>query len=803
MMSDTPISSRYFSMLSKALRQRHTLRMASILGAVLSLWVSHATADNTQYVNPFIGTGGHGHTFPGATTPHGMVQLSPDTRTLGWDACAGYHYSDSSILGFSHTHLSGTGIGDLGDVLFMPVAGDAQVVPGPEDDPDAGYRSRFTHDDEHAEPGYYRVRLADDAIDAELTATPRAGFHRYHYPEGKPARLVIDLAHTIHGHQNPRTELKVLNDREIVGLKQSRGWAEHHYVYFHAKFNRPFTAKLYENTEEKQGDGVSAEGGTQAVLTFDKGDDGVVLAKVGISAVDYDGARKNLEAEIPDWDFGAVRSAAKLAWQKQLDKIHVKGGAHDQRVIFYTALYHTGISPYLFSDVDGRYRGVDQQIHTATDEPVYTVFSLWDTFRAFHPLLTITDPDRNAAFIRTLLTHYDQGGVLPKWELAGSETGTMIGYHAVPVIVDAYMKGRRDFDVEKAYRAVVESAHFNRNVAPQASEAVRALIVPMAKKFNDELGFIPSDKENESVSQALEFAYNDWCIAQFATALGKTDDAAKYLERSRRYRQYFDPETGFMRGLNADRSWSTPFNPRHSEHRRDNYTEGNAWQWTWFAPHDVPGLVRLMGGETAFVTKLDQLFAEDSTIDGTNSSVDISGLIGQYAHGNEPSHHIAYLYNYVGQPWKTQRLVDQILTTLYHNDPDGLSGNEDCGQMSAWYLLNAMGFYQVSPGDPTYSIGRPLFDEVTIQLGEGKTFTIRAANNSPENLYVQSAKLNGDGLSTPFFGHAALAAGGVLELEMVPWPEKRHLAKAGASAASNGELRDNNPSVRAEVQHAD
>jgi predicted alpha-1,2-mannosidase len=794
MMSDTLISSRYLSTLSSALRQLYASQMASILGAVLAIWVSHAAADNTQYVNPFIGTGGHGHTFPGATTPYGMVQLSPDTRTLGWDACGGYHHSDSSILGFSHTHLSGTGIGDLGDILFMPVAGDAQVIPGPEDNPEAGYRSRFSHNDEHAEPGYYHVHLSDDGIDAELTATPRAGFHRYMYPAGKPARLVIDLAHTIHGHQNPRLELKVLNDHEIVGLKHTKGWAEHHYVYFHAKFNRPFTAKLFDKAQAVPGDAVSTEGAAQAVLTFADGDE-PVLAKVGISAVDYDGARKNLETEIPDWEFDLVRRDAKRAWEKQLDKVQVQGGTPDQRVIFYTAFYHTAISPYLFSDADGRYRGVDQQIHTATDEPVYTVFSLWDTFRAFHPLLTITDPDRNAAFIRTLLTHYDQSGILPKWELAGSETGTMIGYHAVPVIVDAYAKGRRDFDIEKAYRAVVESAHYNHNVAPQASDAVRALIVPPAKKFNDELGFVPSDQENESVSQALEFAYDDWCITQFAAALGKTDDAKKYLDRSQRYRQYFDAETGFMRGLNADRSWSTPFNPRHSEHRKDNYTEGNAWQWTWFAPHDIPGLVKLMGGEAPFIKKLDQLFTEDSTIDGANSSVDISGLIGQYAHGNEPSHHIAYLYNYVGQPWKTQKLVDQILTTLYHNDPDGLSGNEDCGQMSAWYLLNAMGFYQVSPGDPTYSIGRPLFDEITIQLENGKTFTIRAANNSPENLYVQSAKLNGDGLSAPFFGHAAITDGGVLELEMGPWPEKQHLAAKAGPSKNSADLRDEEPQL--------
>jgi len=730
-------------------------------------------------VNPFIGTGGHGHTFPGATTPNGMVQLSPDTRTLGWDACAGYHYSDSSILGFSHTHLSGTGIGDMGDILFMPCTGEPKIQPGTPEDPDAGYRSRFSHDNEHAEPGYYRVRLLDYNVDVELTATPRAGFHRYTYPKDSRASLVIDLAHTIHGHRNPVTELRVINDTEIEGYKRTRGWAQNHHVYFHAKFSQPFACTLYENGEEFTGKWAVASGNTKAVLTFTGDKSEPVLAKVGISAVDYEGARKNLEAEIPGWNFDGVRKQAHSDWEKRLDTIEVRGGSADDRTIFYTAMYHCAISPYLFSDVDGRYRGHDQHVHVTEDGPMYTVFSLWDTFRAFHPLLVIIDPERNTAFIRTLLTHYDQGGILPKWELAANCTGTMIGYHAVSMIVDAYIKGLRDYDVTNAFEAIKQSAHYREGGFLYPSATVQEKLNPKAKYFNDTLGFVPCDLENESVSKALEYAYNDWCIARMAEALVPVDlsveqdaDVKKYGERAGRYRVYFDAETGFMRGKNKDGTWKTPFNPRFSQHRKDEYTEGNAWQWTWFVPHDVPGLVAIMGGREAFVAKLDELFSTDSTIDGEHSSNDISGLIGQYAHGNEPSHHITHLYNYVGQPWKTQALVNEILTTLYFNDPNGLSGNEDCGQMSAWYILNAMGFYSFCPGDPTYSLGRPIFDEVAVKTASGKTFTVRAKNNGPKNIYIQSAALNGKPLKTPFFSHAQLLEGGVLELTMGPEPNK-------------------------------
>jgi predicted alpha-1,2-mannosidase len=490
------------------------------------------------------------------------------------------------------------------------------------------------------------------------------------------------------------------------------------------------------------------------------------LSKVAISAVDYAGARKNLFSEIKDWDFEAVRAAAEVKWEEQLNKIAIAGGTDDQKTIFYTGLYHTSISPNIFSDFDGRYRGMDQEIHQSEEGPVYTVFSLWDTFRAFHPLLTIIDPDRDNDFINSLLSKYDQGGVLPKWELAANYTGTMTGDHAIPVIYDAYKKGISDFDVEKAYQAMVHAASFDTTGIKFPSEGVKEKVKPMAKYYNETLGYIPADLENESVSKALEFAYNDWCIAQMAKDLGKTEDHEKFMERSKRYQKYFDKKTGFMRGRNEDGNWREPFNPRFSRHRKDDYTEGNAWQWTWFVPHDVEGLVALMGGEEAFQVKLDSLFSISSEIHGEESSMDISGLIGQYAHGNEPSHHITHMYNFVDQPWKTQKLTDSIMNSLYFNDPNGLSGNEDAGQMSAWYILNAMGFYSFNPGSPAYSIGRPLFDEVRIGLRDGKEFTIKAENNSPQNKYIQSVKLNGESLDTPFFLHRDIVNGGVLEFKM-------------------------------------
>ncbi|HEC41579.1 MAG TPA: glycoside hydrolase family 92 protein [Bacteroides sp.] len=728
--------------------------------------------DNTKYVNTFIGTGGHGHVFPGATTPYGMVQLSPDTRTLGWDACGGYHYTDSSIIGFSHTHLSGTGISDLGDFLFMPFSGEAKVNPGSPENPDEGYRSRFSHENEKSEPGYYSVFLDDYGIQAELAANTRTGFHRYTFPENGQTGVIIDLAHTIYPDRNPSHEFQIISETEISGYKGSGGWAKEQHTWFHAKFNKPFKCIIYDNGQKSSDTENAKSKNLLAVLTFDSSDSEELLVKVGISHVDYEGAKNNLEEEIGDWDFDAVRESAGQMWASELNQIKTEGGSTDEKAIFYTSLYHSAISPYTFSDVDGRYRGMDQQIYQSDEKVIYTVFSLWDTFRGQHPLKTILDPERNNDFIKTLLTKYDQGGTLPMWELVGNYTGTMIGYHSVPVIVDAYFKGSRDFDVEKAYTAMVEAAEYNTEGILFPSERVQQKLMPLAKKYNEELGYVPADMENESVSKALEYAYNDWCIAQMAKELGKTEDYNRFMERSKRYAEYYDKETGFMRGKNQDGKWREPFDPRFSRHRQDDYTEGNAFQWSWFVPHDVEGLVELLGGRETFAEKLDTLFSTSSELSGEEVSSDITGLIGQYAHGNEPSHHIAHMYNFIGQGWKTQELTHEIMSELYFNNPNGLAGNEDCGQMSAWYVLNAMGFYSFCPGEPVYSIGRPVFDKVEISLTNGKVFTVIATNNSPENSYVQSAKLDGEQLTKAFFTHENILNGGTLEFEMGATPNK-------------------------------
>ena len=729
---------------------------------------SNVMKDNVDFVNPFIGTGGHGHTFPGATVPNGMVQLSPDTRTAGWDACGGYHYSDNSIRGFSHTHLSGTGIGDLGDILFMPFTGEAKISPGSPENPDSGYRSRFDHKTESAHPGYYSVQLSDYNIKAELTASTRVGFHRYSFPENQNNGLIIDLKHTVQDREIISSEFNIISDTEISGYKHIKGWAQNRHIYFHAKFNRPFTPKFFNNNSEISAENDAIGENLVAVLDFLESDAKPLLAKVGISSVDYDGARKNLDTEVPHWSFEKVKKAAHETWVEQLNKITVEGGTEDEKTIFYTGLYHTAMSPYIFNDVDGRYRGMDQEIHTTQSQNIYTVFSLWDTFRAFHPLMSIIEPEKNNEFINSLLTMYDHGGILPKWELNGNYTGTMIGYHAIPVITDAYFKGQRNFDIKKAYTAMIHASTYNTDNIHFPSDNVKNKLSPMAKVYNEKFGYIPADLEIKSVSRGLEYAYNDWCIAQMANSLGKKEDFNRFTERSKRYKKYYDSETGFMRGVKLDGTFKVPFDPKYSKHKDFDYVEGNAWQWTWFVPHDVDGLVDLMGGNKKFVNKLDELFSTSSDILGEEQSADITGLIGQYAHGNEPSHHITHLYNYVGQPWKTQKLTDSIMSSLYFNNPDGLSGNEDCGQMSAWYILNAMGFYQPNPGDPTYSIGRPIFDKVSIAISNEKKFTLTTINNGSNNKYIQSLKLNGVKMNVPFFEHDDIMLGGEIEFEMGP-----------------------------------
>ena len=723
----------------------------------------------TDSVNVFIGTGGHGHTFPGATLPHGMVQLSPDTRLFGWDACSGYYYDDTSIMGFTHTHLSGTGIGDYGDILFMPVVGEKPLIAGTAENPDEGYRSRFSHEQESARPGYYQVLLQDDSINVELTATLRAGLHRYTYPKASDARLIVDMEPTIHGHQHPVTQIRVVNDSTIAGMKYTVGWAKRHYVYFYAVFSSPFDYKLYSGTEY-QSDSTSVTVNTaKAVISFrNLPADGRVLAKVGISSVDEEGARLNVEAEIPNWDFEGVMKQANTTWNEALGKIDIETSDNDSRTVFYTSLYHAFIQPSLASDVDGRYRTMGHEIKQDASYTNYTVFSLWDTFRAAHPLYTIVTPEQNQAFIRSLLRKYDEGGILPKWELASNETGTMIGYHAVSVIADAMMKKQCDFDVKKALEACIRSSVYDTTgVTPMMDRQIlNGKLMPVSIKYKNELGYIPCDKVGGSVSQGLEFAYNDWLIAQMMKEHNRKDLYDKYMELSRNYRNYFDPETKLMRGRLSDGSWITPFDPA-SVQRPSNYVEGNAWQWAWFVPQDVEGLMELVGGQKSFEAHLDTLFTTSSELTGDpNAAADVTGMIGQYAHGNEPSHHIPYLYNYAGAPRKTQALVDHILRTLYHNDPNGLSGNEDVGQMSAWYALSAMGFYSFCPGRPVYEIGRPIFDKVTIHLSNGKDFVIQAKNNSVENKYIRSMKLNGEDLAEPRFSHFDLMKGGELILEM-------------------------------------
>lgn len=723
----------------------------------------------TDSVNVFIGTGGHGHTFPGATLPHGMVQLSPDTRLFGWDACSGYYYDDTSIMGFTHTHLSGTGIGDYGDILFMPVVGEKPLIAGTAENPDEGYRSRFSHEQESARPGYYQVLLQDDSINVELTATLRAGLHRYTYPKASDARLIVDMEPTIHGHQHPVTQIRVVNDSTIAGMKYTVGWAKRHYVYFYAVFSSPFDYKLYSGTEY-QSDSTSVTVNTaKAVMSFrNLPADGRVLAKVGISSVDEEGARLNVEAEIPNWDFEGVMKQANTAWNEALGKIDIETSDNDSRTVFYTSLYHAFIQPSLASDVDGRYRTMGHEIKQDASYTNYTVFSLWDTFRAAHPLYTIVTPEQNQAFIRSLLRKYDEGGILPKWELASNETGTMIGYHAVSVIADAMMKKQCDFDVKKALEACIRSSVYDTTgVTPMMDRQIlNGKLMPVSIKYKNELGYIPCDKVGGAVSQGLEFAYNDWLIAQMMKEHNRKDLYDKYMELSRNYRNYFDPETKLMRGRLSDGSWITPFDPA-SVQRPSNYVEGNAWQWAWFVPQDVEGLMELVGGQKSFEAHLDTLFTTSSELTGDpNAAADVTGMIGQYAHGNEPSHHIPYLYNYAGAPRKTQALVDHILRTLYHNDPNGLSGNEDVGQMSAWYALSAMGFYSFCPGRPVYEIGRPIFDKVTIHLSNGKDFVIQAKNNSVENKYIRSMKLNGEELAEPRFSHFDLMKGGELIFEM-------------------------------------
>jgi predicted alpha-1,2-mannosidase len=711
-------------------------------------------AQLVEKVNPFVGTAAHGHTFPGVALPFGMVQLSPDTGNAGWDWCSGYHYKDNSIMGFSHTHLSGTGCADLGDFLFMPTTGPLKFEPGSKENPDEGYRSRFSHDREIASPGFYQVFLADYEIDVQLTATRRVGFHQYTYPATKAANVIVDITHSIGDTKIQEGSLEIVGEREIRGYVRKSGWSPDRVLYFVARFSRPFAASglvidglLNEDVKQAKGKNL------KAYVQFDTSQDRQVLVKVAISAVSSDGAAKNLDAECPGWDFSQVRSSASAAWENQLAKITVQGGSEEAQRTFYTALYHTCLAPYLFCDADGSYRGMDQQIHQAQDFENYTVFSLWDTFRATHPLFTLIEQRRTNDFIKALLCKYEQKGILPFWELASGETWCMIGYHSIPVIADAWVKGIRGYDGEQALEAMKKSAMQDHQ----------------GLKFYKELGYVPMDKESYSASRTVEYAYDDWCIGVMAKELGRSKDEKTFAERSLNYRKLFDTSIGFVRGKDVEGNWNAEFDPdRISAQGTGEFIEGNAWHYTWFAPQDVPGLISAMGGKQPFIDKLDQLFSRPGY-----EHADVTGLIGQYAHGNEPCHNYAYLYTFVGEHWKTQQRVAEILHTMYSDQPDGLCGNEDCGQMSAWYVLSAMGFYPFCPGQPVYVFGSPQFPRVSIQLENGNNFQVIAENVSERNLFIQSATLNGKPYNKSYLQHRDILAGGRLVFHMGPSPNKQ------------------------------
>ena len=738
-----------------------SLSLLALAALLLPAGAEGQTRDFTRWVNPFIGTGGHGHTFPGAVMPFGMVQLSPDTRTDNWDGSSGYHYSDDVIYGFSHTHLSGTGIPDGADILLMPKLDDSLASSGT-------YESKFSHINETAEPGYYSVKLDGSEIFAELTATKRVGLHRYTFPLVRQASFVLDL--------NWRdkvldSDVKITANNRIEGFRRSSSWSKDQAVYFVMEFSKPLKYKtliVSEDLPEERSDGTRKKANLKSLFKFDIAPREQILVKVAISYVSIEGARKNLEAELPGWDFDKVRADAKAAWNKELSRIEVSGGTEEQTTNFYTALYHTMIHPGLFNDVDGRYRGHDGKVHQLpgyADEPPYlrqapanyseqyTVFSLWDTFRAAHPLYSIIDRRRTADYINSFIRIYEQGGRLPVWELWGEETDTMIGYHAVPVIADAMAKGIEGFDYDKAYQAAKHSANLDHfGLAGYKSR-----------------GFVSTEDDNESVSKTLEYAYDDWCIAQMASVMQRrrpkdrafAKDYENFSKRSRYFENLFDPRVGFF-VPKKNGGFIRPFAPNEVTFY---FTEGNSWQYSFFVPHDVNRLIELMGGREDFAAKLWRLFNTEQQLTGRNQP-DITGLIGQYAHGNEPSHHIPYLFAYAGLPWATQKYVRKIMDEFYKNSPDGLIGNEDAGQMSAWYVMSASGFYQVAPGLPVYTLGTPIFPKVTFNLENGRAFTINASPVSAENIYIRSAKLNGRPLNRAFITNDEIMRGGRLDFSM-------------------------------------
>ena len=746
-----------------------------------------------EYVNPFLGTQFNGHMFPGPALPFAMVHLSPDLDTEGWDFCSGYNYNGNSIMGFSHTHWSGVGMSNGGEILLMPNVGDKlKTTPGSKYHPGEGYRSRFSHSDEVATPGYYAVFLQDCNVKVELTTSQRVGFHRYTFPKGINSRIILDLGHQISDSTlTDFAELKILNNNRIEGFKRA-GLGK---IYFVAEFSKPFAYYgTFDNDIKTPESGGSiwpyknGEAGRSigAFVTYKTSENEQVLVKVGISYISIEGARKNINGEIPDWDFERIRSNARTIWEKELSRVTIQGATHDQKEIFYTAMYHSLVGQYISQDVDGKYFGSDKQIHEAKGYDFYGSFSCWDTYRSQHPLLTLTAPDHVSDFLKSIVAKTKDYGWLPAQHFLNIYGEAMVGDHLIPVVVDAYMKGYRDFDVNFLYDAMRTKA-LEKPKPPIPSYAGRSGLEEYIK-----LGYAPYDKVTESVPNTLELAYDDWCIAQLAKELGHSDDYKLFMKRAYNYQNLWDPQTHFMRPKSADGLWLEPLNGREQEivkagdhcwykyfdplllGERPNrhYTESTAWQYIWAVQHDVKGLINLFGGNAPFSAKLDTFFEMSPNI--TPPKYDgVAGTIGQYFQGNQPSHHVAYLYDFAGQPWKTQQRARQVCEELYRAGSGGLCGEEDMGSLSSWFVLSSMGFYPVTPGSPYYAIGSPLFEKVTITIGNGKTFTISTNHNSHDNKYIQSATLNGIPMTKTWLSHQEITSGGVVTFEMGPLPNKK------------------------------
>lgn len=737
-----------------------TKTVAALAFAICAVSAS-ASEDYVKYVDPMIGTGFHGHVFVGASVPNGMVQVGPNNIDKGWDWCSGYHYSDSICIGFSHTHLSGTGCGDLGDVMLMPM-NVPNVIRGEQNDISGGYASKYRHSTEVTRPEYYSVVLDRYGIKAEMTATARVGLHRYTYTDGKPSYLLVNLKDGV-GSITIGSFIRKVDDYTVEGYRYTRGWSPMRKIYFVLKSNKKIKGiSLYADDKEIRGVSQLKDKAVKGMLDF--GNEKEVMVKVALSSVSCDNAAANMSAELSDFDFSGVMEKCRNQWNDRLARIDVTTQDAKAKRIFYTSLYHTMVAPMLYCDVNGEYRGINDMIYTAKDYTNYTTLSLWDTYRALCPLYTIINPEMVPNVVNTMLSIYHQNDKLPIWALMSGETDCMPGYSSVPIIADAYLKGFTGFDAEKALEAMkATSVYRNQNGVPYVLDR----------------GYIPCDSVHEATSIAMEYAVDDWGIAAMAKKMGKTADAEHYAKRAAYYKQYFDKDIQFIRPKMADGSWRTPYDPANSIHIVGDFTEGNGWQYTFFAPHDVYGLVSLFGGDKAFINKLDAFFVNNDSM-GDQASNDITGLIGQYAHGNEPSHHITYMYAYVGQQWKTAEKVRYIMDEFYTDRPDGVIGNEDCGQMSAWYVLSAMGFYQENPSDGTLVFGSPRFEKMSVKVRGGKVLTIEAEKNSEKNIYIQKVYRNGQPWNKSYITYDEILKGGTLKFVMGAKPNK----KFGAAPAN-------------------